>query len=97
MIIIFILFYILFGVLTYETLSIAKNWPDFFDFLEKDERKYRSQKEINSLVLSVTFWPVWAIIGALCIIYIIIKAICWFFKNLYIAFKDLFGQIKIKK
>ena len=97
MIIFFIILYILFGFLTYEILSVAKNWPDIFDFLDKYERKYISQKEINSLVLSVTFWPVWTIIGALYVIYIIIKAICWFFKNLYIAFKDLFGQIKITK
>lgn len=97
MIILFIILYIFAGFLTYESLSVAKDWPDLFDYLEKDERKHKSQKEINSLVLSVTFWPVWAVIGALYVIYIIIKAICWFFKNLYIAFKDLFGQIKITK
>lgn len=97
MIIIFIIFYILFGILTYEILSMAKDWPDLFDFLEKYERERRTQKEINSLVLSVAFWPVWGVIGVLCVIYIIIKALYWFFKNLYIAVKDLFGQIKITK
>lgn len=97
MIFIFILFYILFGVLTYETLSTIKEWPDLFDFLDKTEKEKRTQKEVNSLVLSISFWPVWGIIGGIHIIYIFIKALWWFFKNLYIAFKDLLGQIKITK
>ena len=97
MIIIFIIFYILFGILTYEILSMAKDWPDLFDFLDKYEKKHRTQKEINSLVLCVTFWPVWGVIGGLYVIYIIIKVLYWFFKNLYIALKDLFGQVKITK
>ena len=88
MIIIFILFYILFGTLTYETLSMIKEWPDLFDFLDKTKKEKRTQKEVNNLVLSFTFWPVWGVIGALCVIYIIIKAIYWFFKNLYIALRD---------
>ena len=80
-----IIVYVLFGFITYEFVSFSKEWPDVEDiFIEE-----KNQKNINRMVICVTFWPVWIIIGICVCIFYTIKAILWFFKNLYIALRDI--------
>ena len=83
MIVLLILLYFAFGLFIIMPYAISHNCDMIFSSTNTEE-------ENNILILIWTFWPFY-------VIYIIIKAIVYYFKHLYIAIRDISKKyIKIK-
>ena len=75
MIVILILFYFAIGFFAIIPYALSHNCDMIFS-------SDNTEDENNILILIWTFWPFY-------IIYIIIKAIMYYFKHLYIAIRDI--------
>ena len=75
MIVLLILLYFAFGLFIIIPYAISHNCDMIFSPANTEE-------ENNILILIWTFWPFY-------VIYIIIKAIVYYFKHLYIAIRDI--------
>lgn len=75
MIVLLILLYFAFGVFILVPYAISHNCDIIFS-------SANTKDENNILILIWTFWPFY-------VIYIIIKAIVYYFKHLYIAIRDV--------
>lgn len=77
------LFYFLFGSLVFAFYSLWSNLD--FPYLGNN-----TQDEDSKAMLIWSFWPIY-------ILYLLIKAIIWYFKHLYISIKDVFQKnVKFK-
>lgn len=74
--------------------SMLKDLPDIFDIFETQCK----QEDVYTFVLIFTFWPIYCVIGIICGIIIglkyLIKALVWYFKNLFGSLNNLVQKKK---